>query len=241
MFRMKKSDGFTLTEMAIVLVIVALLIGGMLIPLGAQQEVRDVTATRKILEETNEILLGFAMSKGYLPCPAKSASDGTEDRNNSGQCNKRIGYLPWVTLSSPKADAWGRLLRYSVAMDFSRSDTPFSLTTARDITIRTRDASNTLGNLTDLNDVPAVVVSHGKNGYRGTQADSGTVLADCPGSVCSTNNDDEDSNGTGDRVFVSRTPVPDSTSATGGGFDDILVWLSPNTLFNRMISAGRLP
>ena len=36
-----------------------------------------------------------------------------------------------------------------------------------------------------------------------------------------------------DRVFVSTTPGPN--------FDDLVTWLSPNILYNRMIAAGRLP
>jgi hypothetical protein len=36
-----------------------------------------------------------------------------------------------------------------------------------------------------------------------------------------------------DRTFVSRTLAPD--------FDDLVVWVSPNILYNRMITAGKLP
>ena len=36
-----------------------------------------------------------------------------------------------------------------------------------------------------------------------------------------------------DRVFVSATPSP--------SFDDLVIWISPNILYNRMIAAGRLP
>ena len=39
-------------------------------------------------------------------------------------------------------------------------------------------------------------------------------------------------------VFFARDP---STVPTGGEFDDLVTWISPNILYNRMISAGRLP
>ena len=42
-----------------------------------------------------------------------------------------------------------------------------------------------------------------------------------------------------DPVFISHEPAP--IDAPNGEFDDIVVWLSPNILFNRMIAAGRLP
>lgn len=40
-----------------------------------------------------------------------------------------------------------------------------------------------------------------------------------------------------DRIFVSRT----KSGGTSGEFDDIVTWIGPPTLFNRMIAAGQLP
>ena len=45
--------------------------------------------------------------------------------------------------------------------------------------------------------------------------------------------------GTADRLFVSRTKA--AAGATGGEFDDIVTWIGPPTVFNRLISAGQLP
>jgi len=42
-----------------------------------------------------------------------------------------------------------------------------------------------------------------------------------------------------DQVFVSHAPT--MAGATNGEFDDIVTWLSVNTLFSRMIAAGALP
>lgn len=63
----------------------------------------------------------------------------------------------------------------------------------------------------------ALVFSTGKNG--GVAPASANELANW-----TTSND---------RVFVSTTATDT--------FDDLVVWLSPNILYNRMISAGRLP
>ena len=41
--------GFTLTELAIVLVIVALLIGGMLVPLSTQRDIHNTSDTKSTL------------------------------------------------------------------------------------------------------------------------------------------------------------------------------------------------
>ena len=48
---MNGTRGFTLTEIAVVLVIISLLIGGMLVPLSARQDSRYYTETHKTLDE----------------------------------------------------------------------------------------------------------------------------------------------------------------------------------------------
>ena len=48
--------GFTLTELAVVLMIVALLIGGMLVPLSAQNDIRNVNETQKTLNDIRDAL-----------------------------------------------------------------------------------------------------------------------------------------------------------------------------------------
>jgi hypothetical protein len=56
-----------------------------------------------------------------------------------------------------------------------------------------------------------------------------------------TNTDETSNNGNdGTLPFVSR-PAVSNSSATGGEFDDIVVWVTPGVLFNRMVSAGKLP
>lgn len=60
-------------ELAVVLVIVALLLGGLLVPLGAQRDVEFTRATEKSLADIREALIGFAAINGYLPCPAQAS------------------------------------------------------------------------------------------------------------------------------------------------------------------------
>ncbi len=62
--------GFSLIELAIVLVVVALLIGGLLVPLSMQIEQQRIRDTQKTLEEIKEALVGFAIANGRLPRPA---------------------------------------------------------------------------------------------------------------------------------------------------------------------------
>ncbi len=236
-----KDSGFTLTELAIVMVIMALLIGGMMLPLSAQQDIRNNAETTRQLDEIREALLGFAITKGYFPCPAKSVSDGTEDRNaGSEKCtgNKRYGLLPWVTLGLKPSDSWGHLFIYSVTPAFSHGKPAerFTMTESPDITIKSRDSAGNLENISNANDIPVVILSTGKNGYLSWTLDQAAQNADSAGA-----NGDEDTNASSadGKTFISRTPT--GPGAATGEFDDLVTWISPNVLFNRMVAAGKLP
>lgn len=230
--------GFSLIELAIAMLVIALLLGAILVPLVTQVEQRQIADTQKAMEEIREALLGFVATNGYLPCPAVSATNGQEDRT-AGVCTggKRQGFLPWEALGVGRADAWGRLYRYSVTLSFTPTSS-FTIVTTPDITILTRDAAGTLINLTSANIVPVVVMSHGKNGYGATSADS---TAPALPAAWPTANADENTNATATLTFVSRTPQAAAAAGPGGEFDDQLVWISRWVLTSRMIAAGRLP
>lgn len=239
--RARALRGFTLTELAMVLVIVALLAGGILISLSAQYDARNVSETQKALEQAHEALLGFAAANGRLPRPATSATDGTERSTPCTTDSDCTGFIPWQALGIRKSDSWGKLIRYSVTPAFANG--AFTLTTAGSKKIQSRDGSGNviylLGQASSCNPCsPAVVFSQGKSRL-GTNED-GVALGG--GSATSV---DEISNDTGSTtapgtLFMSRTPT-DNTAAAGGEFDDQVIWISPNILFNRMIAAGRLP
>ncbi len=65
--------GFSLIELAIVLVVVALLLGGLLVPLTMQIEQQKIRETQKSMEEIKDALVGFALANGRFPCPASPA------------------------------------------------------------------------------------------------------------------------------------------------------------------------
>lgn len=228
--------GFTLVEIAIVLVVVGLLIGGLITPLSTQLEQRRTMDTQRAMEEAREALIGFSVRNGYLPCPAISAANGLEDRAGERCTNeRRTGFLPWATLGMPKLDSWGHIFRYSVTPEFADSAVRFQLSTPRDITVATRDAAGNLVAATAPNDIPAVIVSAGKNGYGGF-SDLGVRAADAGNG----NADEKVNMLPGGTAFIARG-ASDNAALPGGAYDDLVVWLSPNILFNRMIAAQRLP
>lgn len=218
--------GFTLIEMAVAVVVIALLLGSILVPLATQVEQRKISDTRKALEEIREALIGFAIINGRLPCPdtdsdPAAAGYGLEEASCAA-APVTEGYLPWKTLGVAELDAWGikRIStasprigdwRYRVDRNFAVA---FSLTTgfsADALTVRD-SAGNALTSSTER--PVAIVFSAGPN----TTADGQNAVASFEANSA-----------------VYQADVPSPT------FDDTLIWMSRLILFNRMVAAGKLP
>ncbi|MDP1609813.1 MAG: prepilin-type N-terminal cleavage/methylation domain-containing protein [Sulfuritalea sp.] len=242
--------GFTLIELAIVLFIVALLLGGMLLPLSAQQDIRARQETDRVLSEARDALLGFVVVNSRLPCPDiendadAGGADGAED-GSVAACEAQEGDFPYQTLGTSQSDGWNYRLRYRVSSTFSGT---IALTSAGDITVITRGDDPTTAGTTEskhqnslVTTAPAVIFSVGKNGYGGMPREGGTRMS------LAAAQPDEILNSSG-ATKVFRTPSPvnsgcgdDEVEATPlCEFDDQLVWLSANTIFNRLVAAGKL-
>lgn len=235
-------QGFTLVEMAMVLLIVGLLLGGLVPTISGQVERQRTSETEKQLNEIKDTLIGYAIIKGRLPCPASSTSNGVESpTTGTGICDHNYdGFVPAATLgltgmdsSGFAVDSWGNRIRYAVTLWSGNTFTvPNGMSTAGISnlsptllvcsTAPSAPSSCNSGTSLTSDGVPAVIFSTGKNGAQGV---AGT---------------DEQANLDGSNItFVSHTPTP--SGATNGEFDDIVNWISPNTLINRMVAAGRLP
>lgn len=243
----RSMSGFSLVEMTVVLIIVSLLLGGLFLPLTAQQDAHQTGEADRQLSEVRDALVGYAQINGRLPCPALSATDGRENRDAvTRQCATLFGFVPWVELGVRATDPWSRLLRYRVSSEFVQSGIAGSfpsLTTASaaQLKIQGHNPDNSYPNLT--NDIPRevvfVVLSHGKNGYHGTQNDGTTGPSDS-----GINNPDEDINrdalaNAANTAFINRTPTPPDAT-TLGGFDDLVVWVPRSVMVNRLVAAGKL-
>ena len=214
-------QGFTLLEMAVVMVVLGLILGGILIPLSTQMEKQDRDATQSVLEEIQEALIGYTMTNGRLPCPD---TDGDGIIDMAGTCTNVQGTIPWVDLGVGKNDALGRPFTYRVTGSFADNTdgtgcgiatvgVSFELCSVADINILDAATGNPVAN-----QIPAIVIAHGKNWATTTSADE---------------NENSDTNTT----FVDRRPAIKAPPT----FDDQVIWISPNVLKNRLVSAGRLP
>lgn len=271
-------QGFTLTELAIVLVIVALLIGGMTVAISTQRDVMNSNDTQRKLSEAMDALQGFAALNGRLPCPAYvSETDPTVTSGGNeafctndlatpdcgavisapaappdhGRCAQGFtGYLPartlGVTPTDPEGfalDAWGTRIRYAIS---SADDGSGNLVFSGKGMIKTAWNATPSPTVPDKSRMLRVCSQSAGASGSGSSAEcaSDKAVADNAVAVLYSRganggitppaaNPDEVENGDNDRLFVARTP--------DAAYDDVVTWLSPHLLYNRMITAGRLP
>lgn len=217
--------GFSLVEMAVVLVIFGLLLGALVLPLSGQLDAKKYSETRQDLENIKSALIGFAVLYGRLPCPS-TISDPT-DANYGVEitpCNALTGegFLPWKTLGVSETDAWSGdridaaspgLWRYRVNSNFSNATTLFTISTPSN-GVENLMVRNTAGNnLTTTSENPvALVFSAGKN-----------LVAD------------------GENATFESVNAFYQSDLPSTAFDDQLVWIGRPMLISRMIAASKLP
>lgn len=233
-----RNKGFTLVEMAVVLVILALLLGGLLIPLSAQRDISVYTETRQKIELIKEAIMGYAAAHGRLPCPANPALASSAVGAGTESCTLSAGVVPWADLGTPELDAWNGRFTYIVPTAFTDSiaagtvsppATCLTIPTAASFALCTEGSLNV--NNSDggsvATQVPVIVISHGKNGYGAYRSD-GSQFSSAEATAHELGNLD-----TLSPFIYSET--------TQDGYDDFVDWISINVLFNRMVTAGKLP
>ncbi len=236
--RTRSIQGFTLIELAVAIFIIALLLGSILVPLQTQVEQKQISDTNKTLNDVRDALLGYVIAFGNLPCPDTN-NDGIEDFNvgDTGWCSTitasiAYGNLPWQTLGIASTDVWGNRFRYVIREEYARRSPVATFTLATTVAnVRVCQVS-TCGVNTLTSSAVLSVLSYGKNGYGATSAITGAANP-APTSA------DEIVNTTNTRDLVSRIMTPVGSGA--GEFDDIVIWMPQYLLFNRMVTAGKLP
>ncbi len=165
-----RETGFTLVELALVILILGFITGGVVSSVSALMETRRDGVTRENLDRVVEALTGYAsLNGGRLP---NADADG-DGRADAGQ---QRGFLPWRSLGLEQSlarDGWNHLMHYRVDEAYREGTTASLPDTLTGIRVEDRSRAP----LTDGNpNAPvAVVVALGRNG-RG-DADNGDADA----------------------------------------------------------------
>ena len=256
---MRVRRGFSLLEVMIALMVLAIALTGIATPVASQVSLRRQADTQRLLDEAREALLGFATIHARLPCPASTSSRGMEafapgGSAADGRCERfHDGLLPAASLGLSPVDEDGYLrdawphgaasrIRYAV---HGNGESLGGVTNALTRTDGMRNAT-----LLALGSAPhylfichsaigATAVDCGPAANQLTRRAAFLVLslganshrAPLPGT-------DEARNQDSTPVFVSR---PSGGVGSLDSFDDMLTWTSPAMLASRMVTAGRLP
>lgn len=264
-------SGFSLIEIAVVLVIISILATMVAIPLASQLEQKRSEETRKQIELAKEALMGYAMANGRLPCPANTASSGASSYCTlgtgacvattvatmailaHGRCADSNGLLPAVTLGVAPIDAQGfaidaweegsnlHRIRYAVSKFESPAGT-FPITAANGIRTATMET------VADMASVHLYICGTGLTAASSATACSVGVTTLTDRAVAIVYSIGRN----GATAFADLTfdeqnnqggnaDIVFSAGDVSATFDDITSWISLNTLFAKMVQANKLP
>ena len=249
-----RQSGFTLIEIAIVLLIVVIILGYTVAMFPVQQELKQYRTAEKEMDLIIDELIAFAQVNGRLPCPDTNAGGGTIDGLEdqilpaANDCEAYFGFLPARTLGingkygndGVMIDVWGSGYGYAVSEVDIGPNGDIDLVTANGV--RDEGLSNVVPDLficddsdTAGDDVTCADVS-GDDVVTNVAA---VVISlgkdlDIPAtSNIQAENLDDFHDGTDDKVYIF--------SARRDDYDDLVRWVSTNLLYSRMIEAGQLP
>ena len=166
----RKQSGFSLVEVSIVLVILAVVISGLLPFITESLRAKEQEETINHMKEIENAILGYALVNGVLPCPSDNtarlntaafgdAGTGACPNADYGTGNSFSGGVPIRQLGLPDEvafDGWGRRFKYQVSAN--NVDTG-SLANSGQLTIQD---TNTNPRTTQAS---FALVSHGPQGH----------------------------------------------------------------------------
>ena len=269
-FRKRRAAaGFSLVEMAVVTLLIGIFLTMGLSALRATQNAQAVSQTQTKQNAIKDALIAYIRRNNRLPCADTdfTAPDGIENRATAGDpttaCasspNARFGIVPYVTLGLARdaaVDGWGNLFAYQVSNRISSDNfnplltnglynSPITSTdtdwtrsvwfrsgNTGELTVNDRSSAGAVVTLTTS--AVAVVVSYGPNGF-GAYTVSGTRNT-LPGS---TTDEYQNTNAAGGTTYFRRTQTSDD-SASGGAFDDYVMFLTADDLLGPLFRDGTL-
>lgn len=248
--------GFSLVEIAIVLVVIGLLVAGGVQGLAAVTATKGVAKTEQRMATIQSALTLYVIQNGCLPCPTLPnatsgptgrATDGTAYSSGCGAgtaCTVTHGIVPWVNLGMARddvIDAYGNFIGYAVspgsATQLCNSVATPALNISNTSLVKSGISTYPCGSLT-VNDADGteqttvaayVLISHGLDGSGGYTS-SGSQKADFNASGLQTCNTVTT---TGLTACPTVGYVTDSAKGRNFGrgyFDDIVKFVSAPVL-----------
>jgi prepilin-type N-terminal cleavage/methylation domain-containing protein len=257
--RSDSNNGFTLIEMAIVVVIIGILMAAGLRVASVQRDSAAYSATRTKQEAIKQALINYLRNNQRLPCPDTKVGggntpspgtisfgiaappDGIENRAAAAVvpdvtvgCDVRFGVLPWVTLGLPRdaaIDGFGNFFTYAVSADPSSANDWNETATFNTGLLGGFTVNSRANNAlaVSLNEIAVVVVVSHGKDGLGAWAVKGTQNVMPLTSSALLLDEGENANDVGATYYVIRDTNNDSTS-NGGAFDDVVLPITPGEL-----------
>ena len=254
----KYQSGFTLVELAVVVVIIGIMATAGLAALNSQLASANISVTKKKQETIKEALITYLGKNKRLPCPAID-NTGNESRiatNTPANCTGYFGLLPYAELNLPKSvalDGWDNFFSYAVSRQWT-------LTYSASIPVAGGKSSNVSADAFNVTDAGVLsvfdrpiaanaattlvvtaavfVVSHGKN-VLGAFTTNGTQ------SILPVSGSDEFSNVVNPLTWALPTALyqreyTDTDVPTYGAFDDVVQSISSDDLVFPLLKNGSL-
>ncbi len=235
--------GYTLAEMAIVMTIIAVVVGMSASAGMTQLEIARVGSSKANLEVIRDALEVYKKKRGYYPCPADPTKLPTEAEYgvaaaDPGDCftpvcptnltcvnNAVIGVVPFETLKvniATAVDGWDRMITYVVDKSLTDPATPLVRYALGNLVVQDTDGQEVTASPI-LGDAMFVLISHGEDGGGAYLRDTGQQDVACDAAQADASNCDN-----ADDIFVdSRLNNGDVVAEY---FDDIVVWQAQEEL-----------
>lgn len=232
--------GFTLAEMAIVVLLVGIMLTMGLGMLNAQRDQAAISVTKQREALIQDALVAYLGQNKRLPCPdldfAAPDGSGDDDRltagNTTTRCAAAFGLIPFANLGLTREmalDGWDNFFSYQVSVTPNNwtLTASFNAGSTGGIISNSRDAAGALAQI--AGNAVAVIISHGRNG-------SGAYTVKGTRNALPTAGTDELANTNGNLPATKwKREFTDSAAATGGLFDDVVMVLQPGDLISPLL------
>jgi prepilin-type N-terminal cleavage/methylation domain-containing protein len=253
--------GFTLVEMAVVLVIFGTLLGAGLKLLTVQVERSAIELTKQRQETVKQALISYLGRMGRLPCPDQNAiPDGMDNADRTATtpatCLAQFGAIPYIDLGLDRdtaLDGWDNYMVYGVSPDWQNSYNPVSNSQYQNTTpsnvywpgarpgritlfdrIPATNASTTItANPATGTGAAAVILSYGHNGAGARNLSNNINVAPSAGT-------DEEMNTLFTGMQVAKREYTDQDIAVYGAFDDIVLPISATDFLAPLVKSGAI-